>query len=102
MTIVRVVHQGEVLPKYYGIAWTDWRSRDAYCLPVGLNLIAAMLRGGYLWLRTAPYEVPLDPRAAFEAGLRASEAYQQGVYDTTTAYRMKTAYEAIDSQIAHL
>jgi hypothetical protein len=78
MKLLIKVPQGGLLPKYYGVAWADWRSRDAYCLPIGLNLIGAMVRAAYLWLRTAVYEVPLDPRAAFEAGLRASEGYQQG------------------------
>lgn len=75
------LQQGDRLPRLYGIAWTEWGSRDAVCLPIGMNLLGYALHGLYLWLRTLGADVPLNPRWAYLDGMRATEAYRQGLKD---------------------
>jgi hypothetical protein len=79
---IRRLTPGEALPKWYGVAysidrWTH-RSPDVLAAPIGFNLLVFMAVSLYHFVRTLPYDVPMNPRAAFAAGLQASEAYEQG------------------------
>lgn len=68
MKIVKRVHQSEMLPPFYGVAWTEFTSPTAVCLPIPLNLIAAALRALWLLLRHGWRPIPINPHAAYRAG----------------------------------
>jgi|GEM_PF-6171247 hypothetical protein len=74
--IQRIVREGELMPRFYGIAWRNYFRREAVCFPVPLNVILAFARQAYLWIRLGHVEVSSDPRSAYEQGRR--EAQQSG------------------------
>ncbi|HEX8885956.1 MAG TPA: hypothetical protein VF797_15820 [Noviherbaspirillum sp.] len=72
MKILKRIGQGEMLPPFYGVAWVDFMSRMTICLPVPLNVIAALLRTLWLFLKHGWRAIPVDPRAAYDAGMKAA------------------------------
>ena len=43
--------EGFIVPRFYGVAWTDYMRRQAICLPIPLNVIAGYARGVWFWLK---------------------------------------------------
>lgn len=71
MKIVRRVSMGEMVPRFYGVAWIEYRSHNAICLPVPLNLPAALLRRFWLFLCFSPVRSSFDSQGeAYAAGFR--------------------------------
>lgn len=71
MTFIKKIGAGEMIPRWYGVAWADWSSDKAVCLPVGLNVIVAVMAEIWAAVKTprcAPY-------------VRASHAYSRGYAD---------------------
>jgi hypothetical protein len=58
------------MPPLYGVAWVGFVTNTATCLPVPLNLVAAVVRGLYLAARYSDRAIAADPRAAYRQGLR--------------------------------
>lgn len=58
------------MPAFFGVAWHDNMRNRSVCLPVPLNIIAGVARDAYYWLRFGWKAVPVNPRAAYAAGLR--------------------------------
>ena len=51
--IAKVISEGELIPKGYGIAWPLFYSREFVCYPFPLNHIIAGIRTFYLKIRDA-------------------------------------------------
>lgn len=45
--LFREVHQGEMIPRGWGIAYRSWRRASATAMPIPLNMIVGLLR--WLW-----------------------------------------------------
>lgn len=65
------IRDGQVIPKWYGLAWVEWESNEAVCMPLGLNLLAALTRSALATIRHAGTAVRRNPRDAYAQGLRA-------------------------------
>jgi hypothetical protein len=75
MNMAKRINPGALLPRFYGIAWRDYATDQAVCLPVPLNAIGAMLRSCWITLRSGWRAVQMNPRDAFLQGQRyANEA----------------------------
>ena len=59
-----------MIPAWYGVAWIRYDNDSAVCYPVPLNLIAAALRGIWIWMRHGYRSVPSSTRDAYAQGLR--------------------------------
>jgi len=51
MTLKKLIREGEMIPKYYGIAYRNWDSLTAVCYPIPLNLIVGIWDRSILWLK---------------------------------------------------
>lgn len=85
--IIKRVSEGEILPPFYGVAWVDWLSNSAMCMPVPLNLVAQVLREVWFACKGGWQEVPRNPRAAYAQGFKDGRASvpvgaQQQIKDT--------------------
>lgn len=69
----KVIKEAELIPPFYGVAWVDYMSHDATCFPVPFNLVAALVRGFYFFLRHGWRSMYNNPRAAFHQGVREGE-----------------------------
>lgn len=74
MKFIKKVGPGEMLPAWYGIAWRNWLDNSATCLPVGFNLVAAMLLGMWIFIRHGGRALPMEQRAAYDQGRRDERA----------------------------
>lgn len=72
--LMKHVSNGELLPRFYGVAWFDWRGDHAVCLPLGLNVLAALGRTVYFSIKHAGKTVMANPRDAYAQGLRVGRA----------------------------
>lgn len=75
--IAKRLEQGQILPAWYGVAWIEWDSGRAVCLPVGLNIVAGAARQAWNWVRHGWRPVRLDPREAYAQGVRDGRAQQR-------------------------
>jgi hypothetical protein len=69
MKISRNVYVGEMLPKFYGIAYLDYQRDYAFAYPVPINLIVRF--GRWLWYEIVRYRpMKLDKllHEAYEKG----------------------------------
>lgn len=75
MTLFHRVREGEIIPSGFGVAWYEWRSATALCLPLGINVLASVLRTAYY------YALSFGSRNPFDALLREAEfkGYARGV-----------------------
>lgn len=54
MGLRKVIPEGGVYPKGYGVAWDDYRwggPAEVVCYPVPLNVVLGVLRKAFLWCR---------------------------------------------------
>jgi hypothetical protein len=68
------VVEGEMLPRGYGLAWRRWDRHATVCLPLGLNIIAGVLRAIYQRIQRGINPTPFEKelaKARSEAGLVA-------------------------------
>ena len=65
------VYQGDLMPAYYGFAYRDINGDFAVFYPVPLNLIVAMWRSFYAFLRCGGIAMSPDPRQAYRQGFEA-------------------------------
>ncbi|WP_305821379.1 hypothetical protein [Massilia brevitalea] len=72
--LIKKIAQGEILPRFYGVAWVDWYRDQAVCLPLGFNLLAACARGLFYSIKNAGRLVRVNPRDAYEQGRRDGRA----------------------------
>lgn len=72
--LIKTVRQNEIIPRFYGVAWIDYYRDQAVCLPLGVNLLAALVRILYFNIRHPRLLVTTDPRAAYQQGFRAGRA----------------------------
>lgn len=70
MRIAKEVRHGELIPKWYGVAWVRWEVDAAICYPMPLNLIVAAVRAVAIWMRYGYRAVPYNARDAYAQGLR--------------------------------
>ena len=66
------VAEGDVIPRWYGIAWHDhWKQRTV-CYPIPLNVVMAVWHRVHGWLRfPVRGSMTKSERACFENGRRA-------------------------------
>lgn len=62
------LQEGELIPPFHGVAWVEFMSNRAVCLPIPLNVVAGSLRSIWFWLRGGWRPVPVNPRDAFREG----------------------------------
>lgn len=72
--LIKYANNGELLPRFYGVAWFDWPTNRAACLPLGLNVLAALVRSAYFSIKHGGRIVMANPRDAYAQGLRAGRA----------------------------
>ncbi len=68
--LVKRISEGELIPRWYGVAWEDWnpRGRFVVCLPFGMNIVAQLLRATYYSIKHGNRAMRANPRAAYEQG----------------------------------
>lgn len=74
MKIIKTVPNGYLLPRFYGVAGFDWSRDYAVCLPLGLNVLAALGRSAYFSVKHAGRIVMQNPRDAYAQGLSEGRA----------------------------
>ena len=70
MGIVKEVRAGEIIPAWYGVAWTRWEVNSAICYPMPLNLIVAAARAVVIWMSYGYMAMPRHSRDAYAQGIR--------------------------------
>lgn len=80
MKIVKEIRHGELLPPWYGVAWRRFDVDTATCLPVPINLIAAIVRSCYYFIKHGHMAVSCNPRDAYEQGFH--DGVEFGKHDT--------------------
>ena len=79
--LVRIIDEGFIVPRAFGVAWIRWQTDEAVCMPIPLNIAAAGARRTWFWCRH-PVMLVKDPRQTFlqgsQAGLRAGQQYDDG------------------------
>lgn len=68
MKIIIEVSDCMILPAWYGVAWVKYESRKTVCMPIPINVVAAAIRAGYLWLKWGYRSTYLNPRDAYHQG----------------------------------
>ena len=66
--ITKYIKMGQMLPAYYGIAWHQFDRDIAVCLPVPLNLVVAILRNIYSFIKFGHIRVFANQRDAYRQG----------------------------------
>lgn len=69
-TFFRTVREADCMPRFYGYCWRDFMSNQATVAPVPFNVPLRAARGFWHWVLYGWRSVPIDPRAAFAAGVR--------------------------------
>jgi hypothetical protein len=72
--MIKRIRQGDLLPLYYGTAWIEHQNYEVVCLPLGINVIAAVARSLYFSIRFAHLMVYSNPRDAYMQGVRDGRA----------------------------
>ena len=72
--LIKRISQGDMIPRFYGVAWRDYYRNQAVCLPIGLNLIAALVRMVYHRIQYPGDIVVSDPHDAYHQGYKAGRA----------------------------
>lgn len=57
-----------MIPRWYGVAWDEWHRREVVCLPLGVNLVAQILRSAYCSIKHGNRAMRANPRAAYDQG----------------------------------
>lgn len=78
MTLFKHIRPGELLPPFYGIAWVDFHTDVAICLPVPLNFLVGLGRGAWVFLVIGHRVVYMSPRAAYWQGRRDEHREMEG------------------------
>jgi len=68
--VQKAIKNGEMLPPFYGLAWYEYHRNIAICLPVPFNIVVAILRGCWLWIKHGWHGVANNPRDAYAQGYR--------------------------------
>lgn len=91
--IKKIVQEGEIIPKFYGMAYWDYMRRIGICYPLGINWIVWLCREIYFRVMV----VPLG---------KQGEMYRQGFKDgEQSGYRLglragyKEAFDKLEKQI---
>jgi hypothetical protein len=95
MSMWRYAHAGEMLPRGYGIAWVDFYSNRAVCLPVPLHIIASIVRT--VWQKVRTWRAPDLLRAEYDRG--HGDGYAAG-FKSGTAHRDPS--HALEAAMQHL
>jgi hypothetical protein len=66
--VVRFVKSGDMLPRFYGLAWMEVDRKGAMCAPVPLNVLMAVIYFSWNWAKNGCRQVPLTLHAAYEQG----------------------------------
>jgi len=75
---LKKITNGELIPPFYGVAWFDWQGNHAVCLPLGINVVAALGRALYFSVKHAGRLVMQNPRDAYAQGLLDGRAQAEG------------------------
>lgn len=68
MKFIKEIFEGELIPAWYGLAWRKWQTNSTVCLPVPLNIVAALVRAIWIWAKHGARAVPINPRDAYAQG----------------------------------
>lgn len=70
LSALRYVDEADSLPRGYGVAWYEFATAQAVCLPVPLNVCAGALRRAWLWFRSPWRSMTSGERMFYERGKR--------------------------------
>jgi hypothetical protein len=76
MIFVKRLKEGEMLPAWYGVAFYDFACGRCVAVPIPFNVIYALLRNIYIYIRVSGRAVHCNPREAYWQG------YQEGKKDS--------------------
>jgi hypothetical protein len=68
------VNQGHTLPRFYGIAWSDWCSPTYTCAPAPFNVLLGWAHSFWWFLRAGWRPVYANPREAYYQGRKEALA----------------------------
>jgi hypothetical protein len=74
MKILKTINQGEMLPRFYGLAWVEWHRDGAVCAPVPLNWVIAVARAIWVFATQGTRAISWNPRDAYRQGIRDGRA----------------------------
>lgn len=74
MKLIKEVRHGEMIPPWYGVAWTRYDLDSAMCFPVPINMIAGLGRAFVIFVRYGYLGVKSNPRDAFHQGYVAGKS----------------------------
>lgn len=77
MKIKKVINRGELIPRYYGIAYQEDTSLQWFCYPLGLNVIVGLWKA-LIWSLKSSFAYP-SQKALRDASYR--EGYIKGRQD---------------------
>lgn len=66
---IKEIGRGEMIPAWYGVAWTKFTTDSAVCMPIPLNLFFAFIRAVYIFVRAGYKVVPSNSRDAYVQGV---------------------------------
>ena len=72
--MIKKITNGEIIPRFYGVAWFRWQTGEAVCPPLGLNVLCALTRTVYFSIKHAGCIVRSNPRDAYAQGVRDGRA----------------------------
>jgi hypothetical protein len=77
-TLVKRVGEMELMPRGYAVAWWKTNEAAAICLPIGLHVIASIVRTGYMRLRM--WRFPDERERAWREGYERGrdQGYRHG------------------------
>lgn len=68
--LIRRLDRGELIPRFYGVAYCDMVSQRATVAPVPLNIIIHLVVNLWAFLRWGYMPISDNPRLAFDQGYR--------------------------------
>jgi len=73
MKIIRNIYEGEIIPNGYGIAYVEYNSDRAVLYPIPINVVVALIRRFWFWVRGGAYEGGYD--RGYKEGKRIGRKY---------------------------
>ena len=64
----KIAYDGEMIPRFYGIAWREWNTYHRICYPIPFHLIIGFCR--FIYIRISIFTFPNDYLEAYRRGYR--------------------------------
>ena len=77
--LIKYIKAGSVMPRFYGVAWIDWRTQGAYCAPLGLNVVISKIIALWLLAKHGWRTGHADGRAGYDQDRKDENALWSGM-----------------------